>query len=416
MAVSYGSNDMANWEYFARILHQEGLSATYEAFPRFNHPPLAAWMALLASKVSAWSGIPFRLTWKLHELLADLLALARLWRHFAPRGPLGAAAAVAIFGCNPVSIAVSAFHGNTDSLCAMLALWAALLHGRARFATAGLALAAAVNVKVVALLLVPGRFLLCATPRQALRLAAGLALGSLPIVWALCRLPAAFYENVFGYASQIDAWGVERLGAAQSGDVPRVLPVLDPRVSSRREGRHRSLERRARPARPASRLEHVARDSHIDVGISVHQDVAKPGGRAQPGRKVLGDAPGAFQDVKQLSIGLGFTQAIVGYDVGGRVEARLYGELQRVLDKPPLLDIALQIVWSSQTAQIGDAAFDEGELLLEQIGVRHATRRDRRYRSRNGFRSKYWLRAFTSKRMRNEGSSSIKSMRSDKIR
>jgi hypothetical protein len=208
MAVSYGSNDMANWQLFAQRLVQDGLPLTYERIPRFNHPPLVALMAVATNELSTWSGIPFRLMWKLHELLADLFALWLLWRHFRPRGPLWAALAVAIFACNPVSIAVTAFHGNTDSLCAVLALYAALLYDRGKFIGAGLALAAAINVKVIALLLVPGGLLLAATPLLALRFALGLTFGALPIWIGLLELPGAFYRNVFGYASQVDAWGV----------------------------------------------------------------------------------------------------------------------------------------------------------------------------------------------------------------
>jgi Glycosyltransferase family 87 len=207
IAVSYGSSDMANWELFAHMLDEDGLWATYRDNRSFNHPPLMALMAIALSKLSTWSTIPFRFTWKLPELAADLFALWLLWRHFAPRGPLWAAAAVAVFSCNPVSIAVSAFHGNTDSLCAVLALFAALLHTRGRFAAAGVALAAAVNVKVIALLLIPGFFLLAVVPRDALRFAFGVALGSLPFVVALLNIPDTFYRNVFAYGSQVDAWG-----------------------------------------------------------------------------------------------------------------------------------------------------------------------------------------------------------------
>lgn len=208
IGISFGSNDMRTWDYFARFIDQYGLWEAYRRIPMFNHPPLMGLMAVALKNISEWSEIPFRVCWKVPPLVGDLFAMWLLWRHFAGRGALWAAAAVAMFSVNPVSIAVTAFHGNTDSLVGLFALYAAILHGRRQFVGAGFALAAAVNVKVIALIYVPGYLLLCAGPLLGLRFALGLALGSMPIALALLKVPAAFAANVFAYNSQLYPWGV----------------------------------------------------------------------------------------------------------------------------------------------------------------------------------------------------------------
>jgi hypothetical protein len=207
LGASYGSNDMGSWERFAAIIKQHGLWETYRLLRGFNHPPLMGLLAAGLNEFATWSDIPFRVWWKLPPFFADLFAMRLLWIHFAPRGRLWAAASVATFSCNPISIAVTAFHGNTDSICAVLALYAALLHRRGRFAAAGVALAGAANVKVIALIFAPGYLLLCATPFLMLRFIGGFSLGCLPLGLALLVAPN-FYTNVFGYDSQITRWGV----------------------------------------------------------------------------------------------------------------------------------------------------------------------------------------------------------------
>jgi hypothetical protein len=226
MAFSFGSNDMNTWSRFADFIDQNGLLQTYRQVQKFNHPPFMGLMAVALNDFATWSGIPFRLCWKVPPLMGDLFAMSLLWRHFAPRGALLAAASVAVFSCNPVSIMVTAFHGNTDSLLAVLVLYAAILHGRFQLFGAGLAIAGAVNVKVVALILVPGYLVLCTTPALALRFAAGFVLGCVPILATALMVPAAFYRNVFAYDSQIRPWGVNAWALYCQGYDPELYRLV----------------------------------------------------------------------------------------------------------------------------------------------------------------------------------------------
>jgi hypothetical protein len=224
--ISTGSNDMLTWTQFAWSIQQQGLWETYRSYPSFNHPPLMGLLADGLLQVQHLLRIQFRVLWKLPPLLADLCALRLLWGYYQPRGKLWAAAALALFSCNPISIAVTAFHGNTDSLCAVLMLYAALLHGRGKPLLAGLALAGAVNVKLIPLILVPGFLLLCADPRAGLRFLLGFALGCVPLLIALLMVPREFYDNVLHYNSQLDRWGLAAWGLEAEHEAPRVFQWL----------------------------------------------------------------------------------------------------------------------------------------------------------------------------------------------
>ena len=206
--ISRGSTDMKWWVDFSHYINKHGLWQTYRDIGYFNHPPLMGLLAAGLGKVASLLHVPFRILWKLPPLCADLVALPLIWGYFRPRGRLWAAGAVALFSLNPVSISVTAFHGNTDSLCAVLCMAAALLHRRSLPFWAGFALAAACNVKVFPLVLAPALLLLLPELRSALRFLIGFGLGCAPLVIATAVVPDEFFRNTLHYNSQIDRWGL----------------------------------------------------------------------------------------------------------------------------------------------------------------------------------------------------------------
>lgn len=226
IAISSGSNDMRTWTEFASYINAHGLWQAYRDIEYFNHPPLMGLLGAGLMKLSVGLHVPFRLLWKLPPLVADVCALGLLRGCFQAKGKLWAAGAMALFSINPVSIAVTAYHGNTDSLCAVLCLYAALLHRRDLPLLAGLALAAAANVKVFPLVLAPGFLLLCRTPRAALRLLGGLGLGCLPLVVACLQVPHEFYTNTLHYNPQLDRWGLIAWAIDAQGKYPRFFRLL----------------------------------------------------------------------------------------------------------------------------------------------------------------------------------------------
>ena len=211
IGISYGSNDMAAWTQFADGIRGNGIWELYRNDLRFNHPPLMGWMAAGLRTLALWTGIPFSILFKLPCLVGDGLVMVVLWRCWRESGHIVAAAAVALFSCNPVSILVTAHHGNTDSLVAAFGLFEAFAMSRHRYATAGFLVALAANVKIVGVLWAPGLFFLCYDRRAMSRFALGIALGMLPFVLPLLAAPAEFQRNVLSYASKPRNWGIHRL-------------------------------------------------------------------------------------------------------------------------------------------------------------------------------------------------------------
>jgi hypothetical protein len=224
--LSRGSNDAALWEGYAWIASHAGLRVLYEKEPFFNHPPLMGEWASLSLSLSERTWLPFPFLLKLPGILGDLGTGFLLWRIWGRRGgerlgiPLRAWAVLA-FALNPVAILVSGYHGNTDSLCAMLGLWAFLLQGRRRPLGAGLALAAALNVKLLPALCVPLLFLQQRTLADARRFSLGLLAGVVPFLPLLVTSGRVIVERTLGYPSNPSDWGLLAL-LHHSVDLPLI--------------------------------------------------------------------------------------------------------------------------------------------------------------------------------------------------
>jgi hypothetical protein len=210
-AVSTGSNDIITWEDFAHQANQHGVLWMYGKLPGWNHPPLTGYLAAGLLRLSVLTGLRFPVAFKLAPMAADALCLALLWKIWRPRSahPAAPLAAVAIFSFSPDAILVSAYHGNNDPLVGLFVLAACyFIEEKASFAWAGLALAAAVNVKLIPLVLVPVFLANVRRWRDAVRFFGGLSLGAIPFVPVILRAGPAFYRNAIAYNSNFDNWGI----------------------------------------------------------------------------------------------------------------------------------------------------------------------------------------------------------------
>jgi hypothetical protein len=212
--ISLGSNDWGTWHWFATLVLISG-PKVYVFDASINHPLIPLIWSGIALALSAIPiGASFAFWFRIPAVLADVgscILLKRIWTTRTNDRRWGWAAAAAM-AWNLDAIMIGAYHCNTDSICAFLALLSAYLLDRRRPLGAGLALAAAINVKLVPVLLIPA--LLSATGgwRGGLRFLGGLACGALPflIPWLMVR--EAFVHNVLSYNPLIGEWGIMFFG------------------------------------------------------------------------------------------------------------------------------------------------------------------------------------------------------------
>lgn len=217
--ATLGTNDITLWYTFAVSVRDIGLEATYARVfvdqPGFNHPPLMGYLAAGALAVTEATGLSFARVFKVPALLAEVgtgLLLYRLWRD--REGSDAGLLALAVYALSLSTIMISGYHGNTDAVYFVLAFAAAyLMEERQAPFLAGLALGAALNVKLIPVVIVLPVAARCMRPRQLARYASGTAVGILPFLWAWASFaPAArraFVEGVFLYRSYREYWGVE---------------------------------------------------------------------------------------------------------------------------------------------------------------------------------------------------------------
>ena len=206
--LSEGTNDIRHWQHYAGYIALNGLPDIYRNVPFFNHPPLMGLLSVACLEASTLFGIPFSFVFKLPVIASEVLTTALLWSIWRKSGGLAAAKIIALFATNLVSILLSAYHGNTDCLCAMLCLASAYALSQKSWSWAGLALGAAINVKLVPVMLIPVFVLLLPSWKSAFRFTRSLALCALPFVPVALVAWPEFSKNVLGYNSMGFNWGV----------------------------------------------------------------------------------------------------------------------------------------------------------------------------------------------------------------
>ena len=210
-AASRGTNDIDTWENFALHANQEGVLWMYGHFPDWNHPPVAGYLAGWLRRLSLLMGVRFSVAFKLAPIAADALCLVLLWKIWRHRSSNLAAplAAVAIFSFSPDAILVSAYHGNFDSLVGLFVLAACyFIEEKTAFVWAGTALAAAVNIKLIPLVLAPVFLANVRRWPEAVRFCGGLSLGAIPFIPVMLQAGKAFYRNAIAYNSNFENWGI----------------------------------------------------------------------------------------------------------------------------------------------------------------------------------------------------------------
>jgi hypothetical protein len=155
-------------------------------------------------------GITFPFVFKQIDLLADVIVCWLLWKLLRPRfGPTVAAGAAVLYAWSLNSILTTAHHCNTDPVYAMFCLLAVyLIEDRQRDFWGGVALAAAINVKLIPVLLILPLLLSYHERRPAIRFLAGVSIGVIPFIPVLLFQGDAFYRNALTYGSTVTNWGI----------------------------------------------------------------------------------------------------------------------------------------------------------------------------------------------------------------
>lgn len=206
-ALSIGSEDARLWREFAQSIADVGVIQTYYARADFNHPPLMALHGWLSLEISQLFQLRFAAVFKAPIIASDAFAAWLLWRIWSQAGSATAARVVAAFGFNLVSISVGAYHCNTDCLLANLSLASAYALSRGHWRWAGLLLGAAINVKLVPLMLIPVFALALPSRRALLEFGLALVLCALPFAPVAIFAWSPLVKNVVGYSSIPFQWG-----------------------------------------------------------------------------------------------------------------------------------------------------------------------------------------------------------------
>jgi hypothetical protein len=167
---------------------------------RYPYPPVWVWLVSLAQWGASITGWSFAWFVKLPGIIGDVVLVVLLWRRAGVRAAL-------FYACNPVSLLITAGHGQFDGLVLALvvAAWVAWTsQGRAAYVWASLALGAAVAFKGYPLILLPALLVKAHALRRHL-IISGLAF--VPLIVALLVYGAFFgwapamVTHVLGYSS-----------------------------------------------------------------------------------------------------------------------------------------------------------------------------------------------------------------------
>lgn len=209
--ATVGSNDSITWKHFGESILRHGLFDMYRRDPFMNHPPLAGlWSAVIATVSADTRPFWFYSLFKLPVVLADMASAWLLLRIIATRsGAVAGWQAAALYAWSPLAISVSSYHGNTDCIYAFFSLLAfAMVQERRNFWRAGLALGAAINIKLIPLFLLFPLYALCRSRRELMWLTAGLAVCALPFAVVMLQIPELFIQRAIRYNSLEERWGV----------------------------------------------------------------------------------------------------------------------------------------------------------------------------------------------------------------
>src|SRR6266576_943906 len=212
---TFGTNDVITFYSFARSLSDHGLEWTYRHNISFNHPPLMAYYLRWIYQLDhlSWfreNGFTFPFLLRLPGIIADFVVVLLLLRISLMDARIRLPAwSLILFALSPVSLMVSGFHGNTDSIMVVFFSLTAYMCLKEQAWLGGLFFALTCQVKVIPLLFFPVLFLFWFQRKAIFSFLLPFGLTSLAL-WSepLLKFPLLFAKNVLSYGSYWGLWGI----------------------------------------------------------------------------------------------------------------------------------------------------------------------------------------------------------------
>jgi hypothetical protein len=224
LATSIGTVDASNWLRHVLYVEQLGVLRCYPASRLINHPTLGLEVAYWSWKLGGAIGLQFFDVFRIVMCAADVvtaLALAAIARSVGANRVWVAL----VFFLSPAAIFISAFHCNSDPLMVMFIVLALLAAVREKPVLAGVLIAAAVGIKIIAFAALP--LLLFAfrgwKPRARFLVAAAIV-GAVIFVPPVIVSGWVAIRNIFGYTGWRGAWGFHLLLNIIGFAVPQAVP------------------------------------------------------------------------------------------------------------------------------------------------------------------------------------------------
>jgi len=170
----------------------------------YPYPPLWIWAEAGSEWLARATGLSFPVLVKLPVLMADLAIVALLAHARWATDARSAQRASWLFAFHPVSVLVTSFHGQFDSIMLLFVLLALRLHESRRFDASALSLSAAIATKSFPVLLLPF-FVVSLGVSRAVRF---VLLAIVPVLLLLLPYaiadPGALARELLGYGGVAD--------------------------------------------------------------------------------------------------------------------------------------------------------------------------------------------------------------------
>ena len=208
-----GTDDIGFWQQHAAGVRELGLIGYYHANNNMNHPPFISVAASLLLRAAEATGIPFRVLFRTPFAIIDAgtaMLLLYMFRNNRYRF-----AVCACYWLYPLTMILSAYHGNTDSSMAFFLMLCLCLLSKEREILAGAALGVSLWIKLPVILAIPAFVFVLPNLRKRLSFLAIIGIvGVSTYMPAIFKDPLIVYRNIFGYhgmviqsAAGIPIWG-----------------------------------------------------------------------------------------------------------------------------------------------------------------------------------------------------------------